>query len=217
MTMDMNKLGKRDPIDRNAEKGADTEGTSPMDPPDAYEPPSSESVPYKQLHPFLQSLFDEHEVLTVQLATLEDTLQQIQTTGLTPEMGHTLRGFFEYFDVEFARHNRKEERQLFPLLRQRLIEHGEHSPGAERTTGVDILEEDHVKAIKQAAVACSFIGLAVRLPDERSGMMTLASGVEQGKDLIEHVRLHMFREENIIFGLAHKYITSAELDGFLTD
>ncbi len=54
------QLGKRDPIRRNVESGVDTEGLSPMDPPDAYSPTKVEGVDYNDLHPYLQTLIEEH-------------------------------------------------------------------------------------------------------------------------------------------------------------
>ena len=50
-----------DPLKRVVEKQTDQEELSPMDPPEAYEPPNLEAVPYEEMHPFLQKLRDEHK------------------------------------------------------------------------------------------------------------------------------------------------------------
>jgi len=210
--MDLKKLSKDDPLDRAAQKSADTEGMSPMDPPDAYSPPSTEDVAYDTMHPFLQRLMDEHKQLIAQMTIFEEALQQIQTDGLSKEVGQTLRNFFQFFEEKFVVHNRKEEVGLFPLLRRRLIEKGEHGTTAERKTGVDVMQDDHTRGVRLAAVACSFFGLAARLPDEQSGMLTLSSAVQQSKDLIDLIRLHIFREETILFGFANKHFSVEELD-----
>ena len=214
--MDLKKLSKDDPLDRMAEKSADTEGMSPMDPPDAYSPPSTEDVAYDTMHPFLQELMDDHKRLIAQMTTFEEAQQQIQTSGLSNETGQTLRNSFQFFEEDFIVHNRKEEVGFFPLLKRRLIESGEHGATAERKTGVDVMQNDHTRAVQLAAVACSFFGLAVRLPDEQSRMLTLSGAVQQSKDLIEHVRLHIFREETILFGFANNHFSAEELDQFQT-
>lgn len=213
----MDELQDRDPLHRHAAVAAPAAGTSPMDPPSAWAPPATAVVPYEELHPFLRRLVDEHAELTERLASFEATLQQIRTGGLTREHGASLRSCFEYFERELPRHQRSEERRLFPRLRQRLIERGEHGATAPLATGVDVLEEDHVRSIRQLAVANGFIGLALRLADAESGMTALAMGVEQGTDFVEGLRLHLFREENIMFGLAQRHFTAAELDALLAD
>jgi hemerythrin-like domain-containing protein len=58
----------------------------------------------------------------------------------------------------------------------------------------------------------NFLGLVFRLPDERSGMIVLDAALEQGKNLVELLRLHVFREDNVIFSLAHRLISTAEFD-----
>jgi len=58
----------------------------------------------------------------------------------------------------------------------------------------------------------NFLGLVFRLPDERSGMIVLDAALEQGKNLVELLRLHVFREDNVVFPLAHRLISRAEFD-----
>lgn len=210
--MDMRKLAETDPLHRNAEKDAGGEGLSPMDPPDAFAPPATVAVAYDDLHPFLKRLVDDHRNIAAQLAVLEAALAEIEKGGMNPDAAAVLTKFFAFMDAEIAPHHRREERRLFPLLRERLIASGEHGGSADKRTGVDVLEEDHVKDIQHTAVACAFIGLSKRLPDPDSGKVALAWGVRQCRTLIEHLRLHIFREENIIFGLAQQHLSGAELD-----
>ena len=74
------------------------------------------------------------------------------------------------------------------------------------------MEDEHAKAMQLAAVVVNFLGLVFRLPDERSGMIVLDAALEQGKNLVELLRLHVFREDNVVFSLAHRLISTAEFD-----
>jgi hemerythrin-like domain-containing protein len=44
----------------------------------------------------------------------------------------------------------------------------------------------------------------------------LDAALEQAKNLGELLRLHVFREDNIVFPLAHSLISRAEFDGMPT-
>ena len=77
---------------------------------------------------------------------------------------------------------------------------------------MDILEDDHAKVIQLAAVTFNFLALAARLPDPASRAVVLDAGVEQGKALIEMLRLHMFREDNVVFSLAARNLDDSEHD-----
>ncbi len=183
-----------------------------MDPPDAYAPPNMEPVPYEELHPFLQQLSDEHKECIKELDAFEETLLHIQQKGIDKSVDTRLRTFFEFFDVHIVKHNQKEEKGLFPLLHQKLKEKGDHGHGPTPVTAVDMLEDDHVKALQLAAVVFNFFGLTMRLPDPNSRLVVLDAALEQGKVLIELLRLHIFREDNIVFSQAHQYLSTAELD-----
>ncbi len=183
-----------------------------MDPPDAYSPPSLEAVPYEDMHPYLQQLMDEHRACIEQLDTFEQALLQIQQVGLSRAVDEKLREFFDFFDNHIVKHNQREEAALFPLLHQRLIENGEHGRGHDALTAVDMLEDDHVKALQLAAVVFNFFGLTMRLPDANSRLVVLDAAIEQGKTLVEMLKLHIFREDNIAFAQAQRLLTKTELD-----
>ncbi len=201
-----------DPIKRMVEKQTDQEELSPMDPPDAYAPPQLETIPYEEMHPFLQELRDEHETYIEKLDAFEEALLQIQENGMDKGIEGKLREFYHFFDNEIVKHSQKEDKILFPLLHQRMIEKGEHSQGPEATTAVNVLEDDHVEAMQLAAISFNFFGLAARLPNPESQIIVLDAAINQGKALIEHLRLHIFREDNVVFTQAHKDITKEELD-----
>lgn len=208
----LKQTNETDPLLRNAEKAIDQEEFSPMDPPKAYSPPVESEIGYAEMHPFLQSLMDQHESLIAVMDKFEETLAKVSSDGLDRELHGEITEFYRNLDEEMTHHNALEEKLLFTLLRQRLIESGDHSNGPEKTTAVEMLEDDHVKFLQLAAISFNFIGLAGRLPDGASAAMTLDAGIEQGKVLIEQLRLHIFRENSVVFPMAQERITTAEFD-----
>lgn len=211
--LDLKQLRDVDPLMRMAEKQSEQEEFSPMDPPDAYAPPGGEEIPYEDLHPVIRHFIDEHKACIGAIDAFEGTLNDIQQKGLEPASNQGLGHFFRFLDEKVVRHNLKEEKILFPLLHERFLERGEHSGGTSSPrTAVDMLEDDHVKLMQLAAVAFNFFGLAVRLPDPASRALVLDAALEQAKTLVELLRLHIFREEHIVFPLAHRYATPDELD-----
>ncbi len=211
--MEVHKLNRMDPLHRQADRGLDVaHGLSPMDPPDAYAPAGIEPVPVEALHPFLRKFRDEHVPFMNELNAFEAAVLSIKNNGYTKEADAKLRHFFQYFDREFVPHSRREEATLFPLLRQRLIASGEHGSGSVPATATEVMEDEHAKAMQLAAVVVNFLGLVFRLPDERSAMIVLDAALEQGKSLVELLRLHVFREDNILSSLAHRLIAAAEFD-----
>lgn len=202
---------KDDQIIRNAEK-CDDEGISPMDPPEATNPPSDiKALPREELAPFIRDLWDEHETFTAELDAFEATLESIRKDGIGPEVNGRLSDFFRYFAEELVLHHRKEERHLFPVLESKLIESGECGTGPERHTAVNVMEEDHLLAVQTAAVVFNFFGMASRLADEESRKAVLETALAQGDELIEQMRTHIFRENSILFPLAHRLIDASIL------
>lgn len=187
------------------------EGPLAMDPV-GYAPPKPQPVPAHELHPFLRRFGEEHASLLKQLDAFEEAVLSIGKDGYTRQADGRLRHFFDYLDQAFVPHNRREEAALFPLLRERLIASGEHGKGGDLLTATDLMEDEHAKAMQLAAVVLSFLGLVFRLPEQRSAMIVLDAALEQGKNLIELLRLHVFREDSIVFPLAHRLISTAEFD-----
>ena len=208
--MNAQELKVIDPVRKQSEHGVGA--LSPMDPPEAYAPPALDPVPPSQMHSFLRTFVDEHQVLMEELRIFEETIVTIQKHGFTKELDGTLRHFFQFYEKVLVPHERREARQLFPLLNKRLIAEGEHSPGETPTTAIDLMDDDHSKAGQLAAVILNFMGLAFRLPDERSKLLVLDAALEQGKNLVELLHLHIFREDNVIFPAAHRLITGVEFD-----
>ena len=211
--IDMKDLQKNDPLKRMVERQSEREEFSPMDPPDAYSPPAGEEIPVEQMPMALRKLMDDHSVCAEELKKFEDVLSRIQEEGLTKEIASDggIGHFFRFFDERIVLHNVKEEKVLFPVLSRRLLEEGEHSQGAQPRSAVDMLEDDHGKLLQLAAVAFSFFGLAVRLPDSASRAITLDAALEQSKALVEGLRLHVFREDHVVFPMAARLLTDIEL------
>lgn len=209
-----NDINKRDPIKRIVEKGIEEgEELSPMDPPEAYDTNYAiKDVDFESMAESLHSLMDEHKEVISELQNFEASLIAFHKDGfrMTKEINESFATFFSFFDNDILVHNRKEERHLFPILKQRLIESGEHSKEAIPKTPVDLMEDDHIKFIQLASLTFNILGLAVRLPDKHSRMLTYDVAYNTGIELVELLRLHIYREDNILFPLAHKLLTKSE-------
>jgi hemerythrin-like domain-containing protein len=207
-------MQNQDALKRMVERQTDQEEYSPMNPPEAYEPPDIEAIPYEKMPPFLQKLMDDHQTYKEQLDIFDSILNQLKEKGLTadPKIDESLKIFFSFVDEMIVLHNLKEEKILFPLLQNRLIEKGEHGQGLNPQTAVDMLEDDHIKFMQIAAITFNFLGLSARLPDTASRAITMDAAIEQGKALIEMLRLHIFREDNVVFSSAVELITVDEFE-----
>ena len=211
--MEWQILNRIDPVRKQRDADLDgTRGLSPMDPPDPYAPPSLEPVPAAEMHPFLRALQDGNALLVEQLTAFESTIASIQKSGFTREADTALRQFFQFFDREFPGRCRYEEAALYPLLRERLLAAGEHGKGDDPATATEVMQSAHAEAAQLAAVAVNFLGLAFRLPDEQSRLIVLDAAIEQCKNLIELLRLMVFRKDNVLYTIAHRLIPGEEFD-----
>lgn len=206
MDIDFKSKQSIDPVYKQPEKGV--EGVmSPMDPPNGFAPPSVPDVSYDELHPFLQEMVIEHKELTTELGKFEVCLESLKKDKqLTEKSAEAIDNFFSFFDREFIPHNKKEEKFLFPLLGKRFLETGEHSQSENPITAVDQLEDDHIQALQLATLTYNLIGLHSNLNDENSRMYLLAKAIESGSELIDLMKIHIFREDKILFPLAHTLI-----------
>ena len=210
--MDLKQTQKVDPLKKQVESGVKTQGLSPMDAPDAFEPPHLDAVPVSEMHPFLQNLVKEHVEFVEQLAAFEKALHEIPEKGITKDVDKGIRDFFHYFDHHFTEHHRLEDAKLFPLLKKVLPKTADYMKGSDALSPVEVMEEDHVKAMQLAAVTFNFFGLVSRLPDPKSQLLVLDAALQQGKELVELMRIHIFREDNIIFSSAQKHLEKETLD-----
>lgn len=215
------RLKEVDPVKGNPQKEdtvIDSEN-SPMDPPGAYEEPEENVITNEELDESLKALVHEHEEATEAITIFEKALIEFKKEGykLNDSINEGFKSFFTFFDDELLPHNRKEEKTLFPLLNKKLMESEEHSPGENPMTAVDMMEDDHVKFIQLGALTFNFLGLAARFRDEESRMFTYDVAFNNGMELVELLKLHIFREDNTLFPLAQKYLTKSEFVTILNE
>lgn len=193
-----------------------------------YVPPTTvNKVAYEEMPELLKSFMDDHKQYEQELDKFEEALIRFkkQQWQMDEEMNKTFGHFFTFLDNQITEHNRREEQQLFPLLKQRFLESGEHSQknrymetgDEEPRTAVEVMEDEHLQLIQLSTLAFNFLGLAHRLPDINSQSMVSDLAFEQGRQIVEILRLHMKREDEILFPLACQLIEGEEFDQMQND
>jgi hemerythrin-like domain-containing protein len=203
-----------DPIQGQKEVSASDMGSelSPMSPPDAFNPPAQQKIDYDELHPFLKQLVDEHIELKKKIEDLNLALEDFKNKKITSNTFKYAHSFLEFFHQEFVPHNKKEESQLFKLLHQKLLEKGEHSSGENPFTGIQVLEDDHIHAIRLGGIFSHLLNLFAMLNHPESKSILLEDTYRIAFERKELLELHIFREDHIIIGLAQDLLTKEELD-----
>ena len=187
-------------------------GISPYAPPEAFNPPSKdEEIPFEDLHPFLQEFISEHKDYTKELNAFEATIAMIEGGKVDRQINDRLVQFFTYFDEKIVGHNQEEERYLFTRISKKMKEQGEHSKSDKDFNVIDVLEDDHVKSIQMASVAFNMFALFSRIHDEKSRYIVLDVALNQAKELLELLKVHIFREDTIIFPYAQTNFSNEEL------
>lgn len=209
---ELKKLQKQDPVKKQEENGLEQQEDSPMDPPNAYEEPGKVSMKEEEISSTVKIFMDEHKEVIKVIEEFEKGIITYKTNGykLTKEVNESFASFFKCLDEEILPHNRKEEKVLFPVLNKKLIEAGERSKGEKPVTAIDIMEDDHIKFIQLGALAFNLLGLATRMADERSRIFILDTAYETSRELVELLKLHIYREDATLFPLAEKYISKEE-------
>lgn len=203
-----------DHINRYVENGLEQEEvSSPMDPPSAFKSTMKEKVAPEAMPSFLKGLVDEHVYFMEQLTKFDEALitfkkKNFQFDEVTSAV---FREFFLMYDYNMVAHHMKEEKILFPLLSERLIASGEHNPVDESVNPIDVMEDEHIKMGQTSCLVFNLLGLGARLPDARSRAMIFEHAVSQGQDLVERLKLHIFREDEVVFQLACKLLSAEEL------
>ncbi len=191
-------------------------GASPYSPPEAYNPPKiDEQVPYEDLHPLLQKFTDEHREYDNILVNFEETLTMIESGKVDKEVNARLLEFYTFFDEKVREHNIEEEKTIFPTISRIMNETGDHSKSGDFFNAIDVLEDEHTKALQLSAVTFNLFALFSRIPDERSRIIILDAAVVQAKELVELLRVHIYREDTIIFNYAHNNLSNEELTEML--
>lgn len=202
-----------DPIKRFVEKDT-SEELSPMAPPEAYDPQNIEPVEYDKLDPFLRQLTDEHKKFSGILKDFEEALIDWRNASwnFDESIDERFKNLFSFFDENVPVHNLKEEKLLFPLLHKKLIDIGEHNSKDSSVTAINLMEDEHIKVAQAVAVIFNFLGLGSRLPDLKSREITFEAAFNQGIAVVETMKLHIFREESILFTHAMNLFTKDEFD-----
>jgi hemerythrin-like domain-containing protein len=210
------RLKEVDPVYAIGEKEMDiqNEELSPMDPPDAYSSYATIEIENGELNESLNILKKEHEELIIVVDIFEKALADFKELGyaLNNDINDGFKKFFDFYDNHLLPHNRKEEKTLFPVLQKALLSNNENGTGPNPITAVDIMEDDHVKFIQLGTLAFNLLGLAPRFRDEQSRMFTYDVAYNSAKELIELIRLHVFREDNTLFPLAQKYLSEKQFE-----
>lgn len=209
------ELNRVDPLKKQEEVSAKDRGAgySPLDPPGAYTPPSSIKVNYEDFHLLFKKFIDEHNQLKNEMNRFEELLKKLHRNfDLIIDLDDEVRNFYLYFNQEFSLHNKKEEKYLFPKLNQRFLEVGEHSKTKIPITPITVLEDEHILATRTAAQAEQTWFLLHEIFDKHAQKTLLVNFIEKSMELLEIVRLHIFREDDIVFSLAQKHLTEDELN-----
>lgn len=198
-----------DPLRRNAEKNLEDGQPSPMDPPEAFAPSNVKAIPYEDMAPVLQKMLDEHEEFLKVLSAFDNALVALKANHwkFTPEIGSALKRFFECHDGDIAHHTHKEEKSLFPLLRERFLASGEHSPGPNPITPVEMMEADHARVTQSAALAFNLLGLAPRMKDPADRDLLFEHAFGLGQEIVETMKLHIYKENTTLFPLAQTLLS----------
>ncbi len=203
-----------DPLRRKAEKEVAEDLPSPMDPPLAYAPPTVESIPPDQLASPLKALMQDHEDFLKVLSVFDEALVELKKREwkFVPEISSALKAFFQFMDQELPRHTRIEEKLLFPVLHEKFLATGEHSPGQTPVTPVDVMEADHAHVSQLAMLVFNLFGLAPRLRDAESRNFLFEHAFHQGQEIVEVMKLHIYKENTTLFPLAQQLLSAAEME-----
>lgn len=210
--LDYKRYKEEDPLKRMVEKESEGQELSPMEPP-AIADESVEPENYDNYHKCLKQLTNEHRDFSEKLKVFEDAIILLKQNSFQKhdEIKDSINKFFAFVDNTVIPHNRLEEKTLFHLLNERLQKKDLYAIKDASNTVVDIMEDDHSKLIQLSALAFNFFGLASRLTDRNSRLIVFDLAIEQSMALIELLRLHMYREDHIVFDLAQQHLTENEL------
>ena len=211
--INLKETAKTDPVKRNVEHGLDNmKGCTPFDPPSVYEEENKPKIDFAAMAPALQELIEEHKVAVEKIELFENALVEFKTNGyvLNQQINSALSEFFKFYDNKLLLHNEKEDKVLFPLLNEKLMETGEHSTGENPKTAIDVMEDDHVKFIQLGTLSFNLFGLATRIKDPQSRIFICDTAYDTSREFTELLRLHIYREDYTLFPLAQKLISEAE-------
>jgi DUF438 domain-containing protein len=112
-----------DRLKKFAGKASNEEALSPMEPPEAFAQSTVEPVAYEDMHPFLQKLMDEHKAFVKVLDNFEAAMDEWKRNNwkFNESINRNFKGLFSFLDNSTPVHNKKEEKQLFPILHKNFL------------------------------------------------------------------------------------------------
>ncbi len=209
----INDIKTSDPLSKQSDHGLDTmQGQTPFDPPEARQAEKKQQLPEENLPEIIRQLVEEHRFALSNIDLFEEALIAFRnaTYQHTEQTNNVFSHFFKYFDQHLLAHNEKEDKVLFPLLEEKLLESGEHSTAEIPSTAIDVMQDDHVRFIQLGALTFNLLGIATRISDENSRIFVCENAYHTGRELIELLKLHIYREDHTLFPLACQLISSQE-------
>ncbi len=204
---------KSDPLKRNVEKGLEEDNPSPMDPPEFYAPSTVKPVAIEDMPKFLRDLIEDHDRFLKIFSVFENAFIELKTNKwvFTPEISSAFKSFFQMMDHEVATHTKKEEKAFFPFLYEKFLAVGEHSPVAKPTTPVDVMEADHERVEQSTVLVFNLLGLAPRMKNQEDREFLFEMAFEQGQEIVEVMKLHIYKENTTLFPLACQLLSEEEM------
>ena len=205
-----NPVTKANTVSKQEGKWLNDVENSPMDP---HEEKGKLTMKKEDASEAIKRLMAEHQSVLKVIGEFEKGIVAYKMNGykLTDEINESFSKFFKCLDEDLLPHNRREEKTLFPILNKKLLLAGEHSQGKNPITAIDVMEDDHTKFIQLGALAFNFLGLSTRMVDDRSRFFVLDTAYDTSRELIELIKLHIYREDETLFPLAQKYLSNDEL------
>jgi len=139
----------------------------------------------------LSILSEEHEHILKNLDSLENVLKTIESGGLNQKIIEELKRISENF-LEADKHHKKEEDALFPLLQR----HGIVEP-------CKVMRAEHEELRKRKR--------ELRKLAEQKNLPESFKIKEAGSFILDVLRNHIDREENVLFSMAAQILSENEL------
>ena len=185
----------------------------PFEPTNAYDHQNIARVEYENYHPFIKELIDEHKKMTLVLNNFEMSLidWRINDWEFKETINEKFKSFFTLIKEKVPIHNKKEDKVLLPLLNKKLIELCDQNFLNCELTGNDLIVDEHLKIEQAASIVFNLLDIGLSLFDKQSKEITFAAVFEQGLAIVETIKLHIYREENILFPQSMKLLNWNEI------
>ena len=145
-------------------------------------------------HP-VDQLMDEHRVIERVLTAMEKKTAQLDAKTFPGEFFEQALDFFRNFAD--GCHHHKEEQTLFPMLKSRGV--------PEQGGPIGCMLKDHEQGRSYLA------GIRSNLESAKSGSPDAVEAVRHNaNEYIGMLRQHIFKEDNVLFRLAHHVLTPAD-------